>query len=261
MRLKTSATAGETVEDAARVMSRYGCGIGIRILEDRVTRYGKGDELIREYARWASIPVISMAHDKYHPCQGLSDVMGLRKHLGRDLKGGNLLLIWGHGALARSWSSVQESLLICSRFGMDITLVYPEGYDLDPEVIKETRKNCQASGGHLEITHDWFESYRGADVVYSRNWMSPQAYKDGIFLKEEEIRRAMEHKKWICDSEKMKLTANALFIHPMPVDRGHEVTDKVASSTSKRSIIYDIAENRLHIKKAVIALLMSDLWE
>lgn len=142
---------------------------------------------------------------------------------------------------------------------MDITLVYLEGYDLNPEVIKETRKNCQATGSKFKITHDWLESYRGADVVYSRNWMSPQAYKDGIFLKEEEIRRAREHRKWICDSEKMKLTPNALFIHPMPVDRGHEVTDKVAFS--KRSIIYDIAENRLHIQKAVIALLMSDLWE
>jgi len=142
---------------------------------------------------------------------------------------------------------------------MDITLVYLEGYDLNPEVIKETRKNCQASGWHLEITHDWLESYRGADIVYSRNWISPQAYKDGIFLKEEEIGRAREHRKWICDSEKMKLIPNALFIHPMPVDRGHEVTDKVASS--KRSIIYDIAENRLYIQKAVIALLISDLWE
>jgi len=138
-------------------------------------------------------------------------------------------------------------------------LVYLKGYDLNPEVIKETRKNCQATGGHLEIAHDWLESYRGADIVYSRNWMSPRAYKDGIFLKEEEIGRAREHRKCICDSEKMKLTPNALFIHPMPVDGGHEVTDKVASS--KRSIIYDIAENRLHIQKAVIALLMSDLWE
>lgn len=82
MRLKTSAIAGETVEDAARVMSRYGCGIGIRILEDGVTRYVKGDELIREYARWASIPVTSMAHDKYHPWSGSGRCDGSAKTLG-----------------------------------------------------------------------------------------------------------------------------------------------------------------------------------
>ncbi len=258
MRLKTPTIAGETVEDAAKVMSRYACGIGIRILEDKVSRYGEGDELIREYVRWADVPVISMAHDKFHPCQGLADVMGLRKHLGKNLRGKKLLLTWGHGALARSWSSVQENLLISSRFGMDITLAYPEGYNLDPQVVEMTRGNCQANGSRFEFTHSPLAGYQRADVVYSRNWMSPNAYKGGRFHKEEEIKRAMAHREWVCDSEKMKLTNNALFIHPMPVDRGHEVTDEVASG--ERSIIYEIAEDRLHIQKAVLALLASDLW-
>jgi ornithine carbamoyltransferase len=62
---------------------------------------------------------------------------------------------------------------------MDITLVYLEGYDLNPEVIKETRKNCQATGSKFKITHDWLESYRGADIFYSRNWMSPRPIKMG----------------------------------------------------------------------------------
>ncbi len=258
MRLKTATTTGETIEDAARVMSRYACGIGIRILEDRITRYGEGDGLIREYARWANIPVISMAHDKFHPCQGLADIMGLREYFGNGLKGRKLLLTWGHGTLARSWSSVQECLLICSRFGMDITLAYPEGYELDPDVIEKTRENCKENKNHFEITHDHRDGYKGADIVYSRNWMSPIAYKDGVFLKGQEIEKAMEYRKWICDLKKMELTNNAVFIHPMPVDRGHEVTDEVASG--KRSIIYDIAENRLHVQKALLALLMSEAW-
>ncbi|MBM4465712.1 MAG: ornithine carbamoyltransferase, partial [Chloroflexi bacterium] len=91
MRLKTATTAGETIEDAAKVMSRYAAGLGIRILEDKVPYYGAGDELLREYAHWATIPVISMAHDKYHPCQGLADVMGWREHLG-DVRGKKLLV-------------------------------------------------------------------------------------------------------------------------------------------------------------------------
>ena len=263
MRLKTATTAGETVEDAARVMSRYAAGLGIRILEDQIGAYGEGDALIREYARWSHIPVFSMAHDKFHPFQGLADVMGWAEWFGAGpghgldlsvLRGRKLLVTWGHGALARSWCSVQEALLIGSRFGMNVTLAYPEGFDLDPEVIEAARGNCQAHGTRFEITHDPREGYRGAHIVYSRHWMSPQAYQNGQFLKAQEIEKALKYPEWICDAARMALTDNGIFTHPMPIDRGHEVTDEVASGP--RSCIYDVAENRLHVQKAVMALTM-----
>jgi len=258
MRLKTQKTAGETVEDAAQVMSRYACGIGIRILEDQIGAYGEGHKLLEEYAHWASVPVCSMAHDKFHPFQGLADMQGLWQHFGRDkVAGKKLLMIWGHGALARSWCSVQEHLLIASRFGMDVTLAYPEGYDLDPEVIAAVKKNCQENRRSFEIIHDHRKGYEGADVVYCRNWMRADAYRNGEFHKQEEIERSLKLTQWICDAEKMKRTRNAVFIHPMPVDRGHEVTDEVASSP--RSIIYQVAENRLHVQKAVMAATMGGL--
>ncbi|MBC7233168.1 MAG: ornithine carbamoyltransferase [Chloroflexi bacterium] len=266
MRLKTATTAGETVEDAAKVMSRYAAGLGIRILEDQIGAYGEGDNLLREYAYWCDIPVISMAHDKYHPCQGLADIMGWSEWFGKGpgkgvdpevLRGKKLLVIWGHGALARSWSSVQEALLIGSRFGMDVTLAYPEGYDLDPMVISQAKQNCVENGRTFVITHDMQEGYQGAHVVYSRHWMSPQAYQNGEFLKKQEIEKALQYPQWICDAEKMKLTDNAIFTHPMPIDRGHEVTDEVASGP--RSCIYDVAENRLHVQKAIMALTMGGL--
>lgn len=264
MRLKTKTTAGETVEDAAKVMSRYACGLGIRILEDKVTYYGEGDELIREYARWADIPVVSMAHDKFHPCQGLADVMGWIEWLGpkgmfdpEAIKGKKLLVVWGHGALARSWCSVQEAILIGSRFGMDVTVAAPEGYDLDKKVLEAARKNCKEHGATFEFTRDQLDAYRGAHVVYSRNWMSPDAYRGGEFHKQEEIEKAMKYTDWICDASKMALTEDAIFTHPMPIDRGHEVTDEVASGP--RSCIYDVAENRLHVQKAVMALTMGNL--
>ncbi|MBN2494494.1 MAG: ornithine carbamoyltransferase [Deltaproteobacteria bacterium] len=258
MRLKTSQSAGETVEDASKVMSRYACGIGIRILEDKIGAYGQGHELCEEYARWSDVPIVSMAHDKFHPCQGLADMQGLWQHLGRDrLEGKKLLQVWGHGALARSWCSVQESMLICSRFGMDITLAHPEGYDLDPEVLAQVEKNCAENGRELEISNDPVRCYDGAHVVYSRNWMHPDTYEDGEFHKAEEIERALAHPEWICDEKKMKRTDDALFTHPMPIDRGHEVSDAVASG--RRSIIYDVAENRLHVQKAIMALTMGDV--
>lgn len=266
MRLKTQKTAGETIEDAAQVMSRYAQGLGIRILEDKVGSYGEGDDLLREYAKWSSIPVISMAHDKYHPCQGFADVMAWAEwfHKGTDflpdlstLKGKKLLITWGHGALARSWCSVQEAMLIGSRYGMDVTVASPEGFDLDPQVIKWTEQNCNKYEADFETTNHLSKGYDGAHVVYSRHWMSPEAYVDGEFLKPQEIDKALKYPDWICDSHKMALTNDALFTHPMPIDRGHEVTDEVASGP--RSCIYDVAENRLHVQKAIMALTMTGI--
>lgn len=263
MRLKTATTAGETVEDAAKVMSRYAAGLGIRILEDKVPYYGAGDELLREYAHWADIPIINMADDRFHPCQGLADVMGWAewygKGLGRpsyeNLKDKNFLLTWASGALARSWCSVQEALLVASRFGMNVTVARPDGYDLDPEVYEWTKQNCAAQGTTFHITNHTDEGYDGAHIVYSRNWVSPQAYQDGVLQKQAEIDKALKITGWMTTAERMARTEDAIFTHPMPVDRGSEVTDEVASGP--RSAIYDIAENRLHVQKAIMALTMA----
>ncbi|NLE99957.1 MAG: ornithine carbamoyltransferase [Anaerolineales bacterium] len=265
MRLKTATTAGETVEDAAKVMARYAAGIGIRILEDKVPYYGAGDELLLEYAHWADVPIINMADDCFHPCQALADVMGWAEWLGEGpgrpqyeaLRGRKLLLTWGSGALARSWCSVQAALLIASRFGMDVTMAYPEGYDLDPQVIGWTRQNCAANGREFDVVHDPDSGYEGAAVVYSRNWVTPEAYQNGELQKQAEIDKAMAYPGWTTTAARMAHTDNAIFTHPMPVDRGSEVADEVASGP--RSAIYDIAENRLHVQKAVMALTMGNL--
>ncbi len=253
-RFKTGKQAGETVEDAAQVMARYAVGIGIRILEDQVPYYGAGNELLREYAHWADVPIVNMADDKYHPCQGLADVMGWQEWLG-DLKGRSFLLTWASGALARSWCSVQEALLVASRFGMNVTMARPEGYDLDPQVMAWTKANCEANGATFRVTTDPDEGYEGAHIVYSRNWVTPEAYRDGTFNRAGEIEKAKAIKGWITTAERMARTDNAIFTHPMPVDRGSEVTDEVASGP--RSAMYDIAENRLHVQKAIMALTMA----
>ncbi len=259
MRLKSSKSAGETVEDAAQVMSRYAVGIGIRILETAIDYYGQGEELLRQYATNASVPIVSMAHDKYHPFQGLADVMGYRQHAGKNLKGKKLLQVWGKGALVRSWSSVQESILMNSRLGMDVTLAYPQGYDLDPGVIKMCEENAAASDSTFEIVHDLEDGYKNADIVYSRNWMTSNFYDDmnkfGVDeAKKREIAKASKHDDWITTKDWMTKTNDAFFTHCGPVDRNAEVTDEVCDS--KKSIVYDVAEARLHVQKAVMALTM-----
>jgi ornithine carbamoyltransferase len=264
-RFKTEKQAGETIEDAAQVMARYVAGIGIRILEDKVPYYGAGDEMLLEYAKWSSVPIINMADDRFHPCQALADVMGWAEWFGEGpgrpdydgLQKKKFLLTWGSGALARSWCSVQAALLIASRLGMHVTVAHPEGYDLDPEVIDWTKQNCAASGNDFEVIHDADSGYQGAHVVYSRNWVSAAAYQDGVLQKQAEIEKAMAYQGWTTTAERMAQTDNGIFTHPMPVDRGSEVTDEVASGP--RSAIYDIAENRLHVQKAVMALTMGNL--
>ncbi|MEA2103868.1 MAG: hypothetical protein U9P79_04400 [Candidatus Cloacimonadota bacterium] len=241
--------AGETIEDAAKVLDRYASGMGIRILETAVENYGDGNALIREYAKWMKIPIFNMAGDKYHPCQGLSDVMGMEEHKG-NLKGKTLLMTWGHGSLARSYCSVQENMQISSRLGMNVRLAHPKGYDLPEEEIEKVKRNCEANGMKFELTNDPDNGYADdVDFVYSRNWFGPDFYKIG---KQAEIERASKKTEWVCNEKRMKRTNNGLFVHPMPVDRGKEVTDEVASGP--RSIIVDIAENRLHIQKALMAM-------
>lgn len=259
MRLKSAQSAGETIEDAAQVMSRYAVGIGIRILETALEYYGQGDELLRQYAENASIPIISMAHDRFHPCQGLADVMGYRQHAGKKLKGKKILQVWGKGALVRSWCSVQESILINSRLGMNVTLAHPKGFDLDPEVIKWCEENAEAADSNFEIVHDIEEGYKDADIVYSRNWMTSGFYDDmnkhGVdAAKKKEIEIAAKYDDWITTKEWMSLTNDAFFTHCGPVDRNAEVTDEVCDGP--KSIVYDVAENRLHVQKAIMALTM-----
>lgn len=262
-RLASVEKGGESIEDAAKVMSRYVAGVGIRVAEAMVTEYGAGDTMQREFADFATVPVINMASDRYHPCQGLADVMGWiewmsihRQQPNYDsLKGKNFLLTWGTGELARGWCSVQEALLTASRFGMNVTIARPDGYDLDPLVYQMTRENCINHQASFRVTDDPDQAYHGAHIVYSRNWVTPHAYQLGVYQKEKEIALALKQRHWITTTKRMQLTDNAIFTHCMPIDRGNEVEAAVASGP--RSAVYDIAENRLHVQKAILALLLA----
>ncbi len=257
--------AGESLHDVSKVMGRFSTGIGIRILETSVDNYGDGNWVLREYAKNSTVPIINMADDMYHPCQGLADVMGMRMHNNRQpVKGKKLVQTWAKGAMARSYCSVHESLLINSRLGLDVTLAYPDDdYALPTDIIDQVKANCAAAGGKFEIVKgDPRAAYEGADYVYSRNWFSTGFYEggEGIDIKQREIDKATQDKysDWICDEEKMQIAGpNCKFVHPMPVDEGSEVTEEV--NRGPRSIILDIAENRLHVQKAIMAMTIAGL--
>ncbi len=254
-------TSSEALKDIANVMSRYVDGIGIRITMDAISRYGEGHAILQEYANYADIPIINMADDRFHPCQGLADLMGWSERhssnskLDMDsLNGKTLLLTWGSSGFARPWASVQSHLLLAARFGMHIKLAYPEGYTLDPEVIQQTETDCHQNNRQFQIIHDPVTGYQDADVVYVRNWVTANAYETGQFNYQKEITASLNLNEWIVTAERMKKTNNALFANPMPLDRGREAEDSVADNSY--SVIYEVAENRMHIQKAILALTM-----
>ena len=251
MRLTESGKKGESIKDTAIVMSRYADGIGIRLLEDKITYYGEGHAIIKEWARHATVPVIDMASDRFHPCQGLTDIFTAKEKLG-NVEGKKYVIMWAYSPWARSWGSVQEDALIMSRYGMDVTIAHPPGYDLDPEVMKWVKQNAEDNGREFVVTTDLEEALQGAHVVFPRNWHSPRRYEIG---KEAEAKEAEKYKNWKLTMEMLeKYTDKALFMHVMPVDRGDEVDDEVADS--EYSVIYDQAENRLHVQKAILTLVM-----
>ena len=256
--------SGETLKDAIKVISRYVDGIGVRITLDQVPYQGAGNEVLKEYVHWSSVPVINMADDRFHPCQALADVMGWAEALGErrfdymsSLKGKKLLLTWAKSGLARPWSSVQSHLLLASRLGMQVTLARPSGYDLESEVYEQVKQNCANNNTDFEIVDDSVTGYKDADVVYARNWISPNAYNDGQFQKEQEIRTALKHQDWKVTLDKMIYTNNAIFANPMPVDRDNEVESAIIDG--ERCVIYDVAENRLHVQKAIMAACMGNI--
>lgn len=236
---------GESAKDTAKVLSRFGEGIAIRHCA-----YGEGNRYIREVAEHASVPVINMQCDIYHPCQILADYMTIREKFGHNTRGLKLGVAWTCAPnYVRPLSVPQSLILMMPRFGIDVTLAYPPEFKLMPEIEAQARENARAAGAKFEIVHEFDEAFRDADVVIPKSW-GPLVYtqdtREGLALIE-------KYPTWVCDERAMALTKkHSIYMHPLPADRGKEVTDAVIDGP--HSVVYDEAENRLHVQKAVLVL-------
>ncbi len=254
----TRGPEGEAVKDIARMYERYGHGLGVRILESAVNyEYGKGNEILREYAAYTNIPVINMADDMYHPCQGLADVLTIQEKFPR-FRGKRYVIMWAYSDRIRSWGSVQEEMLIASRSGIDVTLCYPRGFELDEKIVLQTRKNAEESGSTFEISHEPADAVDGAHIIFPRSWASHECVLTGLnkFGKEREVTIHNKYSNWIMNQNLLdKMNKNAAVMHVLPVFRGQEATDEVMDGA--KSLIVEQAENRLHVQTAVLALTMA----
>jgi N-acetylornithine carbamoyltransferase len=239
---------GENARDTGIVLSSYGHGIAIRDC-----RTGIGSKYLSQMAEHADAPIFSMQDDVDHPCQAMADLLTLMELFGRDLRGRKFVISWAYGPKYVRPLSVPQSLVwLMPRFGMDVTLAYPEGYHLMPEVMAAARRNADEAGVTLTETHDMEAAFEDADFLYPKSW-------GPIMVTEEQAEveaMAARHKDWCVTPEKMKLAKkHAVYMHCMPVDRGHEAVDEVIDGP--QSVIYKQAENRLHIQKALMALTMT----
>lgn len=242
----TQIAHGDTPKEIGEILGRYNDGIAIRHV-DR----GVGNDYIRAVAQASRVPVLNMQCDRFHPHQILADLLTMREKLGA-LRGRTLTLSWAYAASYQKPISVPQDLVTAAtRFGMNVRLVHPPEFGLEPDVVEEARANARSAGGSLELMDDFDAGFVGSDVIYAKSWgalLSAGHEAEGAEI-------AKRHTDWITDERRMALASDhAIFMHPLPADRNVEVTDGVIDSP--QSAVYDEAENRLHAQKAVMALTM-----
>lgn len=223
---------GETILDTARVLGRYVDGIMARV-------FAHGDVI--ELAMGSQAPVINGLSDFTHPCQGLTDLYTVLEQKG-TLKGLTLTYV-GDG------NNVAHSLIFGgTKMGMHVRLGTPSHFQPAVEAIAAAKLSCQESGGSLELFDDPHRAVRGADVVYTDTWISMGQEDE----REERLKVFQPYQVSLELLDEAK--PDAIAMHCLPAHRGLEITDEAMDGP--RSVIFDQAENRLHVQKAILALLL-----
>ena len=223
---------GETIYDTAQVLSRYISGIMIRTFKHSD---------VEDLAHHGTIPVINGLTDLMHPCQILADLFTVHEAKGK-LKGLKMAYV-GDG------NNVANSLLHgCAKIGMNICVATPEGYGCDEGIIEEAKADAKKSGCRLLLTEDPVEAVSGADVIYTDTWVSmgQEAEKEirvKTFMPYQVNNKLFGHAK-----------SDAMFLHCLPAYRGLEVSAEIIDGPN--SAVFEEAENRLHVQKAIMAILM-----
>jgi N-acetylornithine carbamoyltransferase len=241
----TQIAHGDTATEIGEILGRYNDGIAIRHVD-----WGVGNQYLRDVAAASRVPVFNMQCEVYHPFQALADLLTIIEHKG-DPRRLTVDVSYAYAASYQKPLSVPQSLiLLLSRYGANVRLTRPPEFKLMPEIIAQAEANAAASGGSFEILEDFEAGMKGADVVYAKSWGSMLTTSD----LEESARISTQYQDWITDDRLASLAPEAIFMHPLPADRNIEVTDAVIDGP--QSVVFDEAENRLHVQKAVMALTM-----
>ncbi len=242
----TQIAHGDTAKEIGEILGRYNDGIAIRQVD-----WGIGNHYIRDVAEASRVPVLNMQCDLYHPFQVLADLLTIIERK-RDPRGLTIDVSYAYASSYQKPLSVPQSLiLLMTRYGMNVRLTHPPEFRLLPEILQQAEENARQAGGSFEVLDDFNAGFRDADVVYPKSWGCTLTTEDP----EESARIGAGYQDWIADERRMALAKDdALYMHCLPADRNVEVTDGVIDGP--QSVVYDEAENRLHVQKAVMALTM-----
>ena len=225
---------GEPVRDTARVLSRFVDGIMIRTFSH--------DSVI-EMAKYATVPVINGLTDLLHPCQALTDLFTIQEY--KEILKGRKLVYVGDG------NNMAHSLMFAAaKVGMNIVCASPKGYQPNPQIVQQAQEDALQTGCTITVEEDLFKAAKGADVLYTDVWtsMGEEAEKS---IRQKALGGYQINKELLAVAR-----PDAIVLHCLPAHRGEEITEDVIEGT--QSAVFDQAENRLHVQKAIMALLMSD---
>jgi ornithine carbamoyltransferase len=222
----------EPLKDVARNLDRWTNAIVARTFSQKT---------IDDLAHWSSVPVINALSDRFHPCQALADVFTLQERFG-DVRGLKLAFV-GDG------NNVANSLMLSAlRLGINFSLATPSGYEPDPEIVAQAEALAAVAGGQLTITNSASEAVSGAHAVYTDVWAS-------MGQEHEKEQRLADFAAYQVNAGLFAQAApEAIFLHCLPAKRGEEVHDDVIESS--QSAVFDQAENRLHVQKALLLMLI-----
>jgi N-acetylornithine carbamoyltransferase len=242
----TQIAHGDTATEIGEILGRYNDGLAIRQVD-----YGVGNAYLRAVAAASRVPVLNMQCDRFHPFQALADLLTIVERKG-DPRGLTVDVSWAYASSYQKPLSVPQSLVtLLTRYGAHVRLTHPPEFVLQPDILAAAEENARRAGGSLELLDDFDAGFRDADVVYPKGWGCMLTTEDP----EESARIGARYTDWIADEARMALARDdAMYLHCLPAERGVEVTDGVIDGPN--SAVFDEAENRLHVQKAVMALTM-----
>jgi N-acetylornithine carbamoyltransferase len=250
----------EHIKEGAPVIAQYCDAIAVRASElitsgmsaaDSSASWAEArrDKVVRSFAHHSPVPVINLESNAFHPCQGLGDALTLREHFGKTRKK-KYVLTWAYHPKPLPTATPHSQLLAAVDMGCDVTLAFPDGWDLDSEVMAVAAARAEEAGGSLTISHDMAEAAEDADVICAKSWGAIGHY--GVWEPEKAIRSGLKH--WIVNDDIMARTNNGVFMHCLPVRRNVEVTDSVLDSPN--SIVIKEAGNRMYSQNALLVSLL-----
>jgi len=240
--------AAEHVKEAAPVLSRYVDVLGVRAFPHGLSwDEDRQDPVLQAFAGAAEVPVINMESAVAHPCQALGDALTFSE-LGLGV-GDRVVLSWAYHPKALPMAVPLSVMYVAAQRGLDLTVLRPQPYALDSEMVAAAAQVAASTGGRVRETDD-LSALDGARVVYAKSWGSLQAYTD----KDAEAALRAEYRSWQVTEEWMARCDRGRFMHCLPVRRNVVVSSQVLDSSA--SAVVDQAENRLHVQKALLLELL-----